>query len=141
MKEPRWKNPLKYFLHGISFSVLLFLLTFVWVFISVVLVAIGSFIGFIIGFIVLFIFIGGLNTFLTGLIWDISIEKVWKSLLIHGFVLFIMLIIVSLPVILINLIVPSLTTQIVVLIVYAFIDGFVAKKVGSWWEESTYEPI
>ena len=139
-EKPWWRNPLKYFLHGISFSVLLLVLAFAWAFILGILVILGSFIGLIIGFVVLFFLIGGLNTFLTGVIWSITAETRWTSLLGHGFLLFIALLIVSVPSVILNLAVPSLVTTIVTFVAYAFIDGFVAKKTAEYFEE-VYEVI
>jgi hypothetical protein len=125
----------KYFIHGIAYSVIMAVLVFVWVFVSVLLVVVGSLIGLIIGFILLFIVLGGLNCFLTVTIWSISTKTAWTSLLGHGLALLIALIIVHIPAFLINLTVPSLATTIVLFIVYAFVDGFVAKNVAKVWKE------
>jgi len=130
---------LKYFLHGISFSGLFLILGIVWAFIFVVLVVIGFFIGFIIGILLLFFIIGGLNTVLTDLIWGVPIKSDWKSLLAHGFVLFIVLLIVSIPSLIINFIVPSLVALIFMFIIYCFIDGFIAKSVAGYWQEEYEE--
>ena len=135
MEESLWRNVSKYFLHGILFSIIFLVLALVWVFIFALLVVVGLFIGFIIGFIVLFFILGGLNSILTVRIWSIPIKTEWMILLGHGFVLFIALIIAHIPATVINLVVPDLTTTIVLFIVYAFIDGFVAKNVASWWKE------
>jgi hypothetical protein len=125
----------KYFLHGIAYSVLMVVLVFVWVFATVLLVAVGSWIGLIIGFILLFIILGGLNCFLTSTIWSISTKTAWTSLLGHGLLLFIVLVIVHIPAFLINLTEPSLATTIVLSTVYAFVDGFIAKNVAKVWKE------
>lgn len=137
--EPRWKTPLKYFLHGILFSALFLVLGLVWAVLFVVLIAIGLFIGFIIGCLVLFFLVGGLNTFLTDAIWSIPLQSGWKSLLSHGFILFILLVIVGIPSFIVSLIEPSMTVRVITFIVYAFIDGFVAKNVAGWWEEEGEE--
>ena len=109
----------------------MFLVTvFVWAFIFVLLVIGGAFIGLILGLIVLFYIIGGINGFLADLIWAIPVKTDWKGLLLHGFVLFFVLTIAQIPSFLVNLIVPSLATTIVLFIVYCFIDGFIAKKVS-----------
>ncbi len=57
------------------------------------------------------------------------------SLLGHGFVLFFALLIAHTPSIIVNLTVPSLATTIVLFVVEAFVDGFVAKNVAVFWEE------
>jgi len=135
MEESLWRNVSKYFLHGILFSIIFLVLALVWVFVFALLVVVGLFIGFIIGFIVLFFILGGLNSFLTDIIWAITTKTAWTSLLGHGFVLFIALSIAHIPAIAVNLVVPDLTTAIVLFIVNAFIDGFVAKNVASWWQD------
>jgi len=124
----------RYFLHGIAFSVLLLLLGFVWAVILVVLVVVGLFIGLIIGLIVLFFIIGGLNAFLTDFIWSIPVRSDWKGLLGHGFVLFLVLLIVGIPSYLVAIVAPGIVTSIVMFVAYAFIDGYVAKNVGKMWE-------
>jgi len=128
---------LKYFLHGVSFSFLRLVLAIVWTIIAVALVFIGFIIGLIIGFLVLFYIIGGINAVLTDLIWGVSIKTDWKSLLAHGFVLFILLIIAAIPQFIISSVVPSLATKIVMFIIYCFIDGFIAKSVAGQWESAT----
>jgi hypothetical protein len=124
----------RYFLHGIAFSVLLLLLEFVWAVALAVLVVIGLFVGLIMGLILLFFIIGGLNVFLTDLIWSISVRSDWKGLLSHGFVLFLVLVIVGIPSYLVAISAPSLVTSIVLFVVYAFIDGYIAKNVAKTWE-------
>lgn len=138
-EEPPWKTALKYFLHGILFSILLLVLGIFWLVIFAVLVAFGFIIGFIIGFFVLFLIVGGLNSFLTDMIWSIPVKTRWISLLGHGLLLFIVLIIVSIPQLIINIVAPNLAVQIVLFVVYAFVDGFVAKRIGGIWEEEGQE--
>lgn len=143
MKEPWWRVASKYFLHGILFSVLFLILAFLWAVLLVALVFIGAFIGLAIGFVALFFLIGGLNSLLASFIWSISIVKDWKGLLFHGFVLFISLVMVHVPSILANFLMPGWATITVLFIAYAFIDGLVGKKVASWWlkeEVKEYAP-
>lgn len=130
-----WKVLAKYFVHGLAFSVIMIFLVFLWSFVLAFLVVAGAFIGLIIGLLVLFFILGGLNSFLTEEIWSISTRTGWMSLLGHGVVLFIALIIAHIPSIIINLTVPSLPMTIVLFIAEAFIDGFVAKNVAGFWEE------
>jgi hypothetical protein len=124
----------RYFLHGIAFSVLLLLLEIGWAFIFVLLTVTGYLIGIILGFIVLFFIIGGLNAILTEFIWSIPMRSDWKGLLSHGFVLFLVLLIVAIPSYLVAFVAPSIVTSIVLSVVYAFIDGYVAKNIGKMWE-------
>jgi hypothetical protein len=125
---------IKYFVHGIAFSFLLLILGIAWVILFAVLVMVGMFIGLIIGLVCLFYIIGGLNVVLTNLIWDVQVMSDWKHILAHGFVLFFILLIVGIPVYLFALASPSLVALIVGLIIYALIDGFIAKNVANWWE-------
>jgi hypothetical protein len=117
------------------FSVLMIFLIFLWAFILVFLVVAGAFIGLIIGFVVLFLILGGLNSILSESIWSISTRTGWMSLLGHGIVLFIALIIAHIPGIIVNLTDPSLPITIILFVAGAFVDGFVAKNVASLWEE------
>jgi hypothetical protein len=132
-----WPSRLaRYFLHGIAFSILFPLLGLVWVIILELFVMVGALIGLIIGFIVLFFFIGGLNTLLTDFLWSTTIESGWKTLLIHGLGLFFALLIVDLPrYIFLPLSGPSPALLIGVFVIYAFINGFIAKNVASVWKE------
>lgn len=138
-KRLDFKTISKYFIHGFAFSLTMIVLVFVWVFVGVFLIAVGSFIGLIIGFLVFFFMLSGLNSFLTENIWSISTKTEWMSLLGHGFALFFALLIAHTPSIIINLTAPSLATTIVLFIVEAFIDGFVAKNVAVFWEEEEDE--
>jgi hypothetical protein len=109
----------------------------------------GALIGLMIGLIILLFFIGGLNSFLTDLIWSIPIKTKWTSLLGHGLLLFIALIILEIPALLIVSTAPGILTTIVLIIVYPFVDGFVAKNIAAIWkveeeeeeehEENVYE--
>lgn len=142
-EESWWTYPLKYFLHGLAFSFILLVLVFVWAFVLAVLVVTGFIIGLIIGFVILFFVIGFLNSALTYFIWSISVKADWKDLFGHGFVLFFVLVLVHIPaIIIISSTTPSLAITIVLIIVYAFIDGFVAKNIAvrGWEEEEGEEP-
>jgi hypothetical protein len=134
-KRLGFKTISKYFMHGFAFSLIMLALFFVWVFVLVFLTVAGSFIGLVLGFVVLLFILSGVNSFLTESIWSISTQQEWVSLLFHGFTLFVALIAAHIPAIIISLIVPSIATTIVMFIANAFIDGFVAKNVASWWEE------
>lgn len=141
-EEPsRSSLAIKYFFHGILFSILLAVLGLGWAFIFAGLVITGFIIGLIIGFVLLFLLMGFLNAFITDLMWNINTKTDWGSLLAHGFVLSLALIVVAIPSFLINVFLPSLVTTVILSIVYCFVDGFIAKKVASGWEEEEYEEI
>lgn len=134
-KRLDFKTISKYFLHGFVFSLLMLVLVFLWVFILVFLIAAGLLIGLIIGLAVFLFILSGVNSFLTESIWSISTEQDWVNLLFHGLVLFVALIVAHVPSIIVQLFVPSLATTIVLFIINAFIDGFVAKNVAVFFEE------
>jgi hypothetical protein len=125
----------KYFLHGILFSALSLGLFFVLVFVIAGLVLVGLWIGLIIGFMLLLLVIGGINVFLMGLLWDISVKADLLSLFLHGLLLTIAFVLASIPVFIVNMFVPGTVTTVALFIVYCFIDGLVAESVGSIWEE------
>lgn len=128
-----WKNPVKFFIHGVSFSVLFWILFIVWSLMFVVLVAFGAFIGVIIGFVILVYIVGGLNCFLTDKLW-FPVETQWKSVLAHGFYLFIVLVVVDFALIILPMILlPSVATRIISFIIVTFIDGYAAKYVAESW--------
>lgn len=133
MQEAWWTVTSKYFLHGILFSILFVVLGVLWIAILMVLILVGLFIGLIIGLVIFLFIVGGLNSFLTNIIWPISVKTDWKSLLGHGFILSMLLILVNLPSIFINAFLPSLPTTAALFIFYAFIDGFIGKNVAARW--------
>jgi hypothetical protein len=129
-------------MHGIAFSILYLILAIVWFVALVFLVMVGLFIGLIIGLLVLFWIIGGLNTLLADAVWGMSLRSDWKSLLFHGFALFFVLLIAHIPAFIINLAAQNIVIYAMVFIVYAFIDGFLARSVAEMWEgeEPQYVP-
>jgi hypothetical protein len=129
----------KYFMHGLVFSLLLLVLVIVWAFLVAFLVAIGFIVGLIIGFILLFFVVGGLNAVLTQSIWEVYEKQDWKSLLGHGIVLFIALILVHAPFLVVLYLYPSLIAEVFLFLVYCFIDGYVARHVGFAFEEERYD--
>jgi hypothetical protein len=104
-----------------------------------VLILVGLFLGLIIGLIIFLFIVGGLNSFLTNIIWPISVRTDWKSLLGHGFILSILLILVNLPSLFINAFSPGLTTAAALFIIYAFIDGFIGKNLATRWSKEEAE--
>ena len=135
--QTAWKTQvLRYFGQGFLFSLMFIFLAIVWALLLVVLVMIGFIIGLIIGFLILIFLIGALNAGLTSWIWHTPVKMDWKSLLVHGLILFIALIIAHIPALIVNVAVPSLATTLVLFLVYCFIDGFIARKVAGYYEET-----
>jgi hypothetical protein len=126
----------RYFLHGIAFSLLFFVLVFFWVFLTLFLVTIGSWLGLIIGIVFILFLMGALNVGLTEIIWGTMIGTSLKSILAHGILLLMLLGLAGLPSSLVLYISPGLTTTIIMFVVYCFIDGFIARKVALIFEES-----
>ena len=128
---------IRYFLHGIVFSLLFFVLVFFWVFLTFFLVTIGSWLGLVIGIVFILFLMGALNVGLTEIIWGTMIGASLKSILAHGILLLILLGLVGLPssLVLYN-VSPGLATTSIMFVIYCFIDGFIARKVALIFEES-----
>jgi hypothetical protein len=60
----------RYFLHGLFFNIIYFLLGFAWAILLVGLVIFGAIIGLIIGIVILFFILGAINVFLMERIWS-----------------------------------------------------------------------
>jgi len=134
-KEKTWKILAKYFVHGLAFSLLFTVLTILWIFGLLVLIVLGSWIGLIIGLGILMLIIGGLNTLITTFLW-FPVKMAFWSLLGHGIVLFILLLIVnSIALLLPSIAFPRIETAVVTFILGSLIDGFVCKQVARLWEE------
>jgi uncharacterized membrane protein len=122
----------RYFVHGLLFSLFGFFIGFLLAFIFLGLIVLGAFIGLIIGFLLLFLILGEVNAFLMERIWSTRSNENWKSMLAHGFILAMAFLAVSIPSFVISIYAESLPTTIVLFIVYCFIDGYIAKNVGSY---------
>ncbi len=134
----------RYFIHGLVFYLLMAASNIVLAVVLVMFVLLASVLGFIIWFGVVFLVWGLINGKLCSWLWHFEVRQHWTSLMGHGFVLFIVLLIVELPVELLDF--GMSTTGIsypVILIVgiiaYPFIDGIVGKAVGNMFAE-TYIP-
>lgn len=124
---------LKYFLHGIAFSLIMVGLVIIWAVLLVMLIMIGSVLGLFIGIAAFLFSIGGLNVILTNEIWHVEVKSDWKNVLAHGTVLFIALILVGIPSIVLRAVFPGTIISIVLFIPYCFIDGYVARKISGMW--------
>jgi cation transport ATPase len=131
----------KYFLHGVAFSFLFMILAILWSFGLFVLIVLGSWIGLIIGVGILMLITGGLNTLLTSVLW-FPVKTSFSSILVHGIVLFILLVIVnSIAIFLPSVVFPGTAATIVTFILGSFIDGYVCKQVARLWEGEEYESV
>jgi len=140
-KEKTWKLLAKYFAHGIAFSLLFTILTIAWFFGLTILTVFGAFIGFIIGLGILMLIVGGVNSFLTSLLWFPVRTSLW-SLVGHGLVLFIALLIVDgIFVMIPSVVFPRIVTTVITFIFGSFLNGFVARNVAGWWRQEYQEDI
>ena len=136
------RDAAKYFVHGLAFSLLFLILVVAWAFILIILVSLGFLIGLIIGLGLLFLIVGGLNTFITSLLW-FEVKKGFWDLLLHGVALFFILLIANAIIQFVpNLVVPGIATTVVTFLIAAFVDGLIAQKVARFWEEEyASEPV
>ncbi len=135
-----WHGLVKYFEHGLAFSILFFLLYVGWAGLTLVLVACGLFLGLAIGLVLFFAFTGYVNAFVTQSLWFPVRTGFWTCLG-HGFLLFLALAPVNLAVLGIRyLATPSLGLSLILFIATAPLTGFIAKAVGSRYEVSSRTP-
>ena len=138
MKKPSLTDLWKYFLHGIAFDALLFILFFFSGSILVLLAVVGSFLGLIIGLVILVILVGVINTFITETLW-FKIEISWAKYLYQGILLLIILGIVGLPLQFLYTqstsltVAPRVLAGAVLFLGGALIYGYIAKRVASIW--------
>ena len=133
-----WQDLVKYFLHGIAFSLLFVILGIAWAFVLVLLIGFGSFIGLIIGIVLLLLIVGVLNAALGAFLWDIDAGgKGWSGMFFHGLVLFVILLITELAVsYLPNQICPGTATFVITLIIRTLLYGIIGKTVCTWLERT-----
>ena len=105
-----------------------------WALIFGVLIVLGSIIGLILGIVLLFFIVGGLNAFLSEIVWNLSIDG-WQSVLTCGFCLTVILVVVHIPIAYAVIYdPPNIIVSIVLFVIYAFIDGFLARELAPLWE-------
>lgn len=126
---------LKYFAHGIPFSLLAVGMLFVAQDFLIMLGPLG-FDGILIILAMLYSFpmvIGVANSLITGFLW-FPVEYSWFGTWVHGGLLFMVLlaigVIISLPL----LSIPQLASIVISFIVGAFVDGFIGKQIATIWE-------
>jgi len=108
--------------------------------VMVILVMFGSFIGLLIGLGLLFLIIGLINGVLGSFLWEIERGEGLLKTLVHGLVLDIILIIVSLVTFYLpSLFFPGLATQVVAFIITAPIDGAIGRQVALWFSSEPSE--
>ncbi len=134
MRKMNKKDLAKYFIHGIAFSLLFSILYIAWGFGLLILATLGAFIGLIIGLGILFVIMGEINITITSWLWFPVEESSFWDVLKHGFILFIVLLIVDgIFVIVPSMVLPGIATTVVTFIYGSFLNGIVGKKVAEWW--------
>ena len=129
-----WKDLFKYFVHGIAFSTLFFVLAIAWTLAFAFLTVIGAIIGLVIGFVLLFLVVGFANSVVTSYLW-FKVKFGFWDFLFHGFVLFVTLLVLNAIVGVPTLVLPGIATTVITYIITTFVEGFVAKKLAGWWQE------
>ena len=141
-----WSSAAKYFLHGLAFSLILFLALEVWLiggFVIIVELPFLRLVGFvvvlIVGFALVLLVLGGLNATLTERIWHVAIDQGWGHVVLQSLLLLLVFFLVAIPGVLANLLtpswlIPSWVIGVVNFVVYGFVDGLVAKKVAFVWK-------
>jgi uncharacterized membrane protein len=82
----------------------------------------------------LFIILGLINSFISDSIWGIAPNYHWAALIGHGLLLYIMLFIVQSIVVALLLIVGGLLAGLLAIVAATFVDGFLAKIVGVFFD-------
>lgn len=128
---------IRYFFHGITFAILTWLLIFALMFIAALLMFIGGIIGLMIGIVLYFFILGGVNAEITHIIWGTKIKMDVVNIAIHGFFLFLALLLIGVPVSVVVIAVLAagftflnIIAWIITFVVSAIIDGFIAKNVA-----------
>lgn len=128
------KYAAKILIHGILFSFLYLILFVGWAFALLILVSLGSFIGLGIGVGLLFLGIGYINTALGVHLWNIDANTKFWSILFHGLILTVILVIVGLVIsYLPNEVFPGLATKVITFFFASFLYGIIGKEVASWF--------
>jgi hypothetical protein len=138
VEEDQGKTLLKYFLHGLAYSLIMTGVAFVWAFILVLAAICGGLLGIILALGLLVLAMGAVNSFLADAIWEIKTESGVINYFVHGLVLFIFLLVASIPSTVITSATGSLILAVVMFLVYCFIDGFIARYVANMFRGKNY---
>jgi len=129
----------KYVLHGLIYTILGFILSILLAIMTIILTLCGWFIGLIIALVIIVLSIGYLNTFVDRVIWNDDLQDNLSVVFLHGLLLIIVLLLASIPQLILEWSVDSLTVSIVLFLIYLPINGFLAHWVaerftrGSAW--------
>jgi len=137
----QWDIFVKYFLHGIIFSVFFLVLEFIWTFVIILLVGLGFIIGFIIGMGLLFLIVGFINMSLGFYLWNIETEMGFWNIFFQGLALSMTLLLIGglITYFLPTYVFSGIGTLMVTFILRTFLNGFIGKYVASWFGQMTFE--
>jgi len=126
----------RYFLHGIAFALIGILLLFAWLVVGIALILLGSFIGLILAFLLLVFMVGAINTFVSSHVWGFSMKTSLGSIFLHGLVLSLIFLVVSLSTIFpAYLLIHNVIYTVLLDIGLCFVNGFIGEKVAQLWTE------
>ena len=132
----------KFFIHGLSFTLMMYVIIIGWIFILIPFAMCGFCFGVAIALGILAYAIGWINSWLMERVWGREKEEFdWWGPLIHGILLFVVILVLSIPWYAVVLAFPEvndwpyLIISIVVFFAYCLIDGFAAYYVGTMFTE------
>lgn len=129
------KNWVRYFIQGLTFSILLLVFSVAWSIFAQALTSDIFIVGTVIFFAAFFILAGFLNVLITKLLW-FKMKFRPLDLLFHGLVLLVALYIVNIVIVGVpNAISPSVATILVTYFIVAFVNGFIAKRIAGYWTQ------
>jgi hypothetical protein len=134
MRESWAKVILKYFVHGLFFSLLITFLIIGSLFVGAALILVGGIFGLIALLVGLMVLFGVANNLINRAVWGDPMNWSILALLIHGLGLFVALIIVNCVIVLLpQLFFPGLITAIVMWIPTNILDGRVCRSIALRW--------
>ena len=134
MRESWPRRLLKYFLHGLFFSLLVTFLIIGSLFVGVGVILVGGPLGLLVLLVCLIILFGVANNLINRAVWGDSMNWSILALLIHGLGLLVALIIVNCVIVLLpQLFFPGLITVIVMWIPTNIVDGKVCRSIAQRW--------
>lgn len=132
----------KFFIHGLLFTLIMYVIIIGWIFLLIPFAMCGFCFGIAIALGILAYVIGWINSWLMERIWGREKEEFdWWGPLIHGILLFVVILVLSIPWYAVTAVFPEVNTwpyliiSILVFFVYCLIDGFAAYYVGAMFTE------
>lgn len=127
--------------HGIAFSLLATGVVLLWAYMLPILFLFGSILGLILSLLALLVVYGIINSLVARLLW-FPMEKGWKTWIGQGVFLALAIDIVNVLLLLIiapfiNKLdsTPRLVVLVLVIVAYAFVDGYIAMRVARHWKK------